>query len=538
MYWADKIAADVKERYKDQIASKKPLIVRDEKTASGRVHVGSLRGVAIHGIVYDVLKEQGVPVRYLFEINDFDPMDGLPVYLDEKVFKPYMGKPLCEVPSPTPQTNNDPNSKNLPVRENFAEYYGQEFVETIRAIGFEPEIYRSSEMYKKGAFNETIRAALENADKIREIYKRVSGSVKEGKWLPINVVCEKCGKVSTTLATEFDGEKVTYTCRDLDWTNGCGYTGKVSPFDGKAKFPWKVEWAAKFKVLQVNVEGGGKDHSTKGGSRDVAETICREVFKYEPPYNIPYEFLNVGGKKMSSSKGRGAFSADMVELLPAEIVRLLMLQKEPQRVIEFMPDGDTVPILFDTYDKFAVGFFAGDTSDYSRMFKLIHPEKERASIAPRALPRFSSIAFIAQMPHLDVEKEVEHLVGKPLSDADRKELKKRIHYAKVWIDTYAPEDYKYEIQERLPEAAKNLSDIQKKALGEVLAYISSMQALDGQLLHTTLHGIKEKLGIEPKQLFEAIYLTTLGKTSGPKAGWFLSVMDRDFLIKRFSEAIR
>jgi lysyl-tRNA synthetase class 1 len=551
MYWPDKNVDEIIEKYRDQIANKKPLIIRDEKTASGRVHVGSLRGVAIHGIIAEVLRERGVPYKYLFEINDFDPMDGLPVYLDESVFKQHLGKPLCDVPSPTPETNNDPNSKNLPVAKNFAEYYAQEFTGVINQVGFTPEIYRSSELYKRGDFNECIRLTLENAEKI---YKRVSGSVKEGKWLPINIICEKCGKVSTTLATEFtfdekqkdignqakngDGLMVTYTCRDLDWTNGCGYTGSVSPYNGRAKLPWKLEWAAKFKILDVNVEGGGKDHSTKGGSRDVAETISREIFNHEPPYNIPYEFFLVSGKKMSSSKGRGSFSRDIVDLLPVEIVRLLLLQKDPQRVIDFEPEGDTVPILFDNYDKFAEGYFAGVADDYSRMFKLIHPESERGNIEKRALPRFSQIAFLSQMVHLNIEKEAEHLVGHELNDSDRTELKKRLHYAQVWIDTYAPEDYKFAIQEVLPESAKNLNEIQKKALGEVLKYVeSSAQMPDGQAFHTALHGIKESTQINPKEFFQAIYLSVLGKPSGPKAGWFLSVLEREFLIKRLGEVV-
>lgn len=542
MYWVDKTVDEILEKYKDKISKKEPIIIRDEKTASGRVHVGSLRGVAIHGLVSEVLTERGIPNTYLFEINDFDPMDGIPVYLDQDFYKPYLGRPLCDVPSPDGKTviENDALTGAHGRPKNFPEFYAEEFAGVIKGLGFTPTYYRSSDVYKSGRYNDAIRAALMNGEKIREIYKRVSGSVKEGNWLPINMRCEQCQKISTTLATSFDGEKVTYTCRNLDWTNGCGYSGSASPFDGNAKFPWKIEWAAKFGIMNVDVEGGGKDHSTKGGSRDVAEAISKEVFNHLPPFNIPYEFFQVGGKKMSSSKGAGSSSREVADLLPSEILRLLLLQKEPQRVIEFMPDGDTVPILFDSYDKFAQGFFAGETSDYNRMFKLMHHPEERDTIVARAMPRFSQIAFLSQMQHLNIEKETEHLVGKPLTDVDREELKKRIKYAQIWISTYAPEDYKFEIQESCPEVAKDFSDIQKTALREVLSYVQKTEqgadgTFDGQAMHTVLHEIKEKTGIEPREFFEAIYLSILGKKSGPKAGWFLSVMDKDFLIKRFSE---
>lgn len=542
MYWADEIADKIIERYKDKIAKKEAIIIRDEKTASGRVHVGSLRGVAIHGLISEVLTEKGIPNTYFFEINDFDPMDGIPVYLDQEKYKPFLGRHLCDVPSPDGKTviENDALTGAHGRPKNFPEYYAEEFAGVIKELGFEPTYYRSSDIYKSGKYNEAIRLTLENGEKIREIYKRISGSVKEGNWLPISVRCENCQKISTTLATSFDGEKVAYTCRDIEWTNGCGHTGEVSPFDGNAKLPWKVEWAAKFGIIGVDVEGGGKDHSTKGGSRDIAEAISREVFNYIPPMNIPYEFFQVAGKKMSSSKGAGSSSREVADLLPSEILRLLLLQKEPQRVIEFMPDGDTVPILFDSYDKFAQGYFGGDTTDYSRMFTLMHTPSERKHIIARAMPRFSQIAFLSQMKHLNIEKEAEHLIGTPLTNVDKEELEKRIAYAHKWINTYAPEDYKFEIQETVPEAAKNLSEIQKSALNEVLEYIKTSEVgvggtFDGQAMHTALHAVKEKTGIEPRDFFEAIYLSILGKKSGPKAGWFLSVMDKDFLMKRFTE---
>ena len=525
MYWADRTVEEILESKKEKVAQGLPLIIRDEKTASGRIHVGSLRGVAIHGLIYEVLKEKNIPCKYLFEINDFDPMDGLPVYLDEATYSPHMGKPLCSVPSP------DGKAKN------FAEYFAEEFIGVIEEIGFHPEYYRSSELYKNGSYNEVIKLALTHADKIREIYKRVSGSVKKETWLPLNVICENCGKVSTTVAEDFDGETVSYTCYDLEWTKGCRHAARISPFDGKAKLPWKVEWAAKFKILDVDIEGGGKDHSTRGGAREVAETISKEVFNHAAPFNIPYEFFQVGGKKMSSSKGKGSSSREIADLLPPEIMRLLLLQKDPQRTIDFIPDGDTVPILFDNYDRMADLYFSKEDEDAMRTFSLMHPPEERNNLSHPSMPRFSQIAYLVQMPHLNIKNEVEKILEKKLDTESERELEKRAKYAKLWINTYAPEDYKFEIQKTLPEAAASLSDIQKNALKELLEYISSVDSLDGQELHTKLHDIKEKTGITPSEFFKAIYLSILGKESGPKAGWFLSVLPKEFLIQRFSEVI-
>ncbi len=289
--------------------------------------------------------------------------------------------------------------------------------------------------------------------------------------------------------------------------------------------------------MDVDIEGGGKDHSTRGGSRDIADTISREVFHREPPLNIPYEFFNVGGKKMSSSKGAGSSSKEVSDILPPNILRLLLIGKDPKRTIDFIPDGDTIPILFDTHDKLAKDYFARVKDDFTRFFPFIYIPEERGNIKERILPRFSEVAYLVQMPHINVKEHIEKEEGRTLNENDLKELEEREKYAKIWISTYAPEDYKFDVKQNFPEEAKNLSDIQKRALKELLSILENEKDLDGQTLHTKLHEIKTSQNIEPKEFFAAIYLCILGKTSGPKAGWFLSVLPHDFLVRRFKEAV-
>ena len=156
--------------------------------------------------------------------------------------------------------------------------------------------------------------------------------------------------------TDWNGDEVFYECRrDLvEWAHGCGSSGWVSPFGGNAKLPWNLEWAAQWSLFGVTIEPNGKDLATAGGSRDRSEAIAREVFEREPPLNIPYEFLNIGGKKMSTSKGRGAAAHTIAEVVPPEQLRFLFLRHRPNHAIDFDPDGtDQIPRLFDEFDKFA-----------------------------------------------------------------------------------------------------------------------------------------------------------------------------------------
>ena len=89
MFWTEEIAAKCSG----------PQIINDSKTPSGRVHVGALRGVLIHDAIFRTLREKGIEARYLFGVDDFDPVDEIPKGEDEH-FGQYIGRPLCNTPAP------------------------------------------------------------------------------------------------------------------------------------------------------------------------------------------------------------------------------------------------------------------------------------------------------------------------------------------------------------------------------------------------------------------------------------------------------
>jgi len=509
MFWADRLAGEIEKKY----GKRKPVIIRDEKTVSGRVHIGSMRGVAIHGSVAEALEGAGVSNEFIWEHNDFDPMDDIPVYLDRATYEPFLGKPLCNIPSPEPGY------------KSYGEYFAKEFQEVIESAGWRPCFTWASELYQSGKMDGVIKEALEGAEAIRRIQKEVSGAERKPGWLPISIICPKCGKMTTTEAADFDGTTVAVRCleRKVEYTKGCGFEGRLSPFGGKGKLYWKADWPAKWKVYGVLVEGGGKDHSTKGGSRDVGNHIAQEVFHYEPPFDIPYEFFLIGGKKMSSSKGRGSSAKEISALMPPQILRLALLSKDINQAINFDPEGDTLPVLYDLYDKLAGNFWAGTKDDYARLFEFIHINHQ----TPPAhfLPRFSQVAFLAQMPHLNIEKEVGAMKGGALTAQDKAELTERAAYAKHWLEAYAPEKFVFKLQEAMPQVA--LAPAQKAALGELRARIDSKPDITAEEMHATLHELKE---------FKAVYLAFLGKDHGPKAGWFLESLPREFVLKRLQEA--
>jgi len=229
MLWADRIAKDIQNTRTPRNGVS--FLIRDEKTLSGRVHIGSMRGVAVHGLIAEVLNEQGIANEYHYELNDFDPFDAIPAYLDTETFAPHLGKPLYAVPSPEPGF------------KNYAEYFGEEFIAVHKQAGFTPNYYRATELYQSGKMDSYIKTAIERASEIRTILKQVSGSEKDASWLPVSVVCEQCGKIMTTRAYDFDGTTIGYACdKNMEGIQSCGHTGRTTPWNGRAKLFWKVEW--------------------------------------------------------------------------------------------------------------------------------------------------------------------------------------------------------------------------------------------------------------------------------------------------------
>jgi len=69
-----------------------------------------------------------------------------------------------------------------------------------------------------------------------------------------------------------------------------------------------------------------------------------------------------------------------------------------------------------------------------------------------------------------------------------------------------------------------------KALGEKAAQAPA--DADGAYFHERIYELKDELGMAPKELFSTLYRALIGRQSGPRAGWFLSILPRGWLVKR------
>ena len=528
MFWCDKLA--------EGLAG--PQTINDSKTPSGRAHIGALRGPLIHDAIFRTLQSNGVPVRYLFGVDDYDPVDEIP-YGQAEVFEKYLGAPLCNVPPPPGSSASD-----------MAEHFISEFFGVFAELGIRPEFYRMRDIYRSGKFNSAIDTILRKADVVRRIYKEVSGSERPDNWHPFQVICPNCGRIATTEVTGFDGGEVTYTCLRLSKVMyhpvsasgelsaekapipGCGHSGKMSPFDGNGKLPWKLEWCAKWKTFPVTIEGAGRDHSTKGGSRDVAAACLKEIFGQEPPLNCPYDFFLVGGAKMSSSKGIGVTSRDMADFLPPEVLRFLMIRTPPRQHVNFEPTEVHILKAFHEFDRAEHRYFheANLKPDDKRIYEIsqVTPEPDYWTAD------FQLVTALIQMPHLDAVKELEKRKGSPFTPLEKRHLDLRIRAAQYWLENYATEEEKTRLQETLPARAEDLAEAQRGFL-HVLAGLLKDAVWEHDALQITVFNAARLTPIDQPNAFKAIYRVLLDRESGPKAGNLLSFLERDFVLKRLGE---
>lgn len=512
MFWCEEVAAKCRG----------PQIINDSKTPSGRVHVGALRGVLIHDAIFRTLKSKGIEARYLFGVDDYDPLDEIPAGKGAH-FEKYLGQPLCNVPAPDGSSATD-----------MAEHYMGEFWGVFEELGVEVERYRMRDIYRSGRFNGAIDTILRKADVVRRIYKEVSNSDRPATWFPFQTVCEQCGRIGTTEVYAYDGEKVSYRCRPdlVKWAKGCGYEGKVSPFDGRGKLPWKLEWVAKWVTFPVSIEGAGKDHSTKGGSRDVAAACLRAIFEKEPPLNVPYEFFLVGGAKMSSSRGLGASARDMTDLLPPELLRFLMIRTKPNSPVNFDVHEEGIIKLFNEFDRYQTRVYRDKnaTPDEAAVFRLA----EREAQGDFFQGNFQLVCALAQMPHLDTAAEMEKRLGRDLSVTERTALERRIRSARLWAESYASDEEKTRLQETLPARAALLSATQRAFMHQLSVALEQVPWGE-DALQATVFEVARMTPIEQPVAFKAIYRVLLDKESGPKAGNLFAYLDREFVVRRLRE---
>jgi lysyl-tRNA synthetase, class I len=514
MHWADVLAKKLAPKADHHVLA-------TGITPSGPIHIGNMREVLTTDAVYRSLIKQGADAEFIYIADDYDHLRKVYPYLP-KTYEQYVGQPISEIPCPCGE------------HDSYADHYLFAFLDSLEEIGVEPRVYRASEMYKTGVYRLAIETALEHTEDIKEIIERVSKRSLPKHWLPFNVKCEQCNRLTTTKPELYEYPFIEYSCE-------CGYSGKCDiRKDGVGKLPWRVDWPARWKNLKVTFEPFGKDLGTTGGARETGEEIVEKIYDYPAPEFTMYEFILLKGKgAMHSSKGNALSANDMLQMTPPEVLRFLMMKNQPAKHITFDP-GFGLLNLVDEYDQAERMYFGEEErikgwKDLDAIYELSQPGSIPTSL-PYQIP-FRHLVTVVQIGESweDI-KNILYRTGQlpdTISAEDEKHLHKRKDHAEYWLNHFAPKAVRFTVQKKLPKI--DFLDEEKKVLQEIASSADTI-SWTAENIHNLIYSIAENQSLSPKKAFTAVYKAILGEKRGPRAGFFLSNLDQCFVIKRFSEA--
>ncbi|MDB5160870.1 MAG: Lysine--tRNA ligase [Candidatus Saccharibacteria bacterium] len=505
MQWLNKIVDDAIAQHPEG-----EIVTSSGVSPSGKYHLGTLREVLTAEVIMQALRARGRDSRHIHVVDDFDVFRKVPAGIPED-FKNYLGKPLYQVPAPDGSSGS------------YADFYLADLLTGAEKLRLEMEVMRSHEKYGQGFFTEAIEKTLTNLPAVRKILEDISGRKLDEQWSPIQIMEEGYLKTRPFVSIDTSAKTIRY----LD---SHGQEQVIGYQNGEVKLNWRIDWPARWWLLNVAVEPFGRDHATKGGSYDTGARIVRDVFGAPPPLPVPYHFINRVGetKKMSKSAGDTVTLAELLQLMPAEIVWYFLLRFPPEKQL-FFDEGMGMVRLF---DEFGALLSKPDKTEAEQQLLDMSlrgsTEQVISSIPFSHLVASYQAALKNPDKTLEIIKRTEHA---ETVEQQEDVIKKELVFIEHWLNTKAPEEIKFSLADNVDPA--EFSDEQKNYLSRLADEIESApDDADGEWFHKAIYKFKEEDELSPQQLFGPLYRALIGKEAGPRAGWFLSILPRDWLIKR------
>lgn len=518
MHWAFEEAQKIIHDHPNTI----PLTCASGISPSGYIHVGNFREVATTYFVVKALKKLGAEPRYILSWDDYDRLRKIPANVSG-IAESEIGKAYTNVPSP----DGDPN-------KSYASFFEKKFEADLAKLAIKPEYIYETIRYESGAYDELIKVALDQRLAIYDIlahFRTEAPNAQErAHYYPISLYCDTCGHDATTI-TDYEEKTGTlhYTCK-------FGHSGTQIIGQGQhVKLHWKIDWPMRWTVEKVVYEPGGKDHSSKGGSFDVAKKIVKEIFGGRAPDYEPYDFVNIKGqtKKMSSSSGNIITLDELLKIYTPELVFYLYAKYLPKSPFDLGLDEDVLRNYAEFERKAAVLKSAEEPGELlEQMMYLTGVDLSKN------IPAFSRVVNILSLTSNNqaltrgvLEKEgftaeaIEHVLGR----------------ASYWIENNA-KDRLYQVRKQPDTAAfAALSSKVKHELHEFAQLLATKEFSDDQMMMQTVYDLtpetdKKAKRQAQKELFQAIYHLTLGTDHGPRIPLLVKVVGKDKMIRLIDPA--
>ena len=271
---------------KDLINKKKKIIFQTGYGPSGLPHIGTFGEVARTTMMINALKHiTETPTTLITFSDDMDGLRKVPENIpNDKILYESLGKPLSSIPDPFQKYKSFSDHNNTMLK-NF-----------LNKFEFNYEFKSSTENYKKGVFNDSLKRVMEKYDLIMETILPTLRQERRKTYCPFLPICPETGKVLEIPMIEMNQEK------SIIVFDNNGKKLELDILNGNSKLQWKVDWAMRWFTFDVDFEMYGKDLIE---SAILSSKICQILGK-KPPNGFAYElFLDKEGEKISKSKGNG-----------------------------------------------------------------------------------------------------------------------------------------------------------------------------------------------------------------------------------------
>jgi lysyl-tRNA synthetase class 1 len=507
MQWINQIADDVIARHPEG-----EILVESGGSPSGTYHIGHMRELVTCDAIVLELRRRGRQARHIYYTDDLDGLRKIPVNVPAE-FEKYLGYPLCDVPSPDGAEG-----------KSYGDFFLQTLIDGCDALNIEVEFLRSYEKYRSGFFVPAIERCLERIPEIRRALETVSGRTLEEGWSPIQIMEQ--GRLKKRKFLKLDKE-----AKLIHYEDANGQEQTVRYDNGETKLDWRLDWPGRWWLLKVQVEPSGRDHMTKGSSYDTGVEIMKDVYEAEAPYPVSYDFINMVGdtKKMSASKGTGLDAVEGSKIMPPEVMRYFILRAAPLKRLYFDPVNGVVQLM----DEFAAFAAKPDKTESEQQLWYLCTRGDTETRSVARVP-FSHLVASYQASLKDADKTLEVIKRTEhaaTADEDAEIIRKELQFIDEWLRLRAPDEVKFSLAEQVDFS--QFSGAEKQFLQKLAAKAAEApEDADGAYFHNAIYALKDELGLAPKEMFTTLYRALIAKDSGPRAGWFLSMLPRDWLVTR------
>jgi len=519
--WYDKMAEELLAREKKLGRSLDLIRTESGLGASGFPHIGSLGDALRNYAIAMAVRDRGYNAELIAFSDDKDGLRKVPAGLPEEM-EMWLGYPVSSIPDNFGDCH-----------ASFGAHMTSLLLEALDESGADYRFMSGTKVYEEGILNNEIVTLLENSEKIGSIIQEEIGQEKYVETLPYFTVCEACGRIYTTNAYEYVPEehKILYRCEGMEVRGnvleGCGHEGEVDVLSGNGKLSWKVEFAARWKALDIRFEAYGKDISD---SVRVNDRICREVLGWEPPMHVQYEmFLDRGGKKISKSAGNVFTPQVWYRYASPQSLNLLIFKRfvgtKSGSVEDIPPHMDELDDLEDVYfgrrkvrDEMERAKLTG-LYEYCWMLK---PPEEPSVHVP-----YNLMINLAKVAPTGAEKEFirEKLeIYGYLKQGDLG-VDQRIRYATNWAGDYGGADVEH-IQ---------LTEKETMVLHKLIEAIKIATDEDGY--QGAVFEVARSEGMKAGNLFRILYRILIGSSQGPRFGPYVAAIGKESVIESLKAAL-